>query len=133
MGPVLMYVALAYSHTDPAVVEQRVNQFLDLDAILIRNGNVTVSPISKHFILNRGMKIPGDWRYWETYSCTLLKKCDMMVICTDIEGWKESTGIRGEVQFALTLGIDIRGVDSQGRFHKNFELQQFVADCKKYM
>lgn len=128
-----MYIALAYSHKDPAVVEQRVGQYLDLDALMIEAGNVTVSPIAKHFILNRGRPIPGDWQYWQNYSCTLLKKCDLMVIATDIDGWKESTGVKGEVQFALMFNIDIKGVDSKGNIHNSEELQAFVADCKRYL
>jgi hypothetical protein len=109
----LVYLAAPYSHQYPIVTEHRVQQLLKADAAIIRKGFVTVTPLSKHFILNVGEKIPGDWEYWKNYSLTLLKRCDRLFILT-LDGWEQSTGVQGEIEEAKKNNIPIYLVDIEG-------------------
>jgi hypothetical protein len=125
----VVYLAAPYSSPDPLVVDARMNTFLDIDALLIEQGYVTVSPLSKHFILNRGRKIPGNWAYWENYSKRLLNVCNELLVMTCIPGWKESTGVRGEICHAIDLDMPIREVNSQGVVSIGSELMTYVREC----
>jgi hypothetical protein len=127
------YLAAAYSSPDASVTEARIQTFLDIDALLIEQGYVTVSPLSKHFILNRGREIPGDWSYWGRYSAQLLKRCDEMIVMTCIPGWKESTGIKGEIQIAITLELPIVEVNEQGHVSIGKELMAYVEECARWV
>jgi Domain of unknown function (DUF1937) len=125
----VVYLAAPYSNPDPLIVEARMNAFLDIDALLIEQGYVTVSPLSKHFILNRGRKIPGDWAYWEAYSKQLLSACSELLVMTSIPGWKESTGVKGEIQWAIQRDIPIREVNEHGVVLIGSELMTYVLEC----
>jgi hypothetical protein len=127
------YLAAAYSSPDASVTEARIHTFLDIDALLIEQGYVTVSPLSKHFILNRGRKIPGDWNYWGRYSAQLLARCDEMIVITCIPGWKESTGIKGEIQIAITLELPILEVNEHGHVSIGKELMAYVEECARWV
>jgi hypothetical protein len=111
----LIYIAAPYSHDDKLIVDARVVKVMQTDANLIRKGFVTVTPLSKHFILNVGDQIPGDWDYWKRYSITLLKKCDEMFVLP-IEGWRESEGVQDEIAYAKKKGKPVRFVNELGEF-----------------
>lgn len=108
----LVYLAAPYSDKDPAVVEKRIKEFLEIDAILTQQGIVTVSPLYKHFLLHVG-NIPGDWEYWKKYSLTLLEKCDAVFVL-GIDGWDESTGVKAETEAAKECNIPVHSVDHNG-------------------
>lgn len=111
---VFSYLATAYTHPDKFVVARRIETFCRVDAKLMKEGLFTVSPLSKHFILEYE-NLPGDWTYWEHYSIELLSVCkQMIVICMD--GWKESIGLKAEIELANELNIEIYYVDEQGNW-----------------
>ena len=102
----LSYIAAPYSHKDKNVIEQRMQTLLKADADLtVRLRKITVTPLSKHFILPFD-NIPGDWGYWEQYSKHLLNQCKEMIII-GIPGWDTSTGVAGEIEYACKLGIPV--------------------------
>jgi hypothetical protein len=108
----LFYLAMPYSHKDPAVIERRMEIFCRVDAFLMKSGIHTVSPVSKHFMLSYEA-LPGDYNYWGTYSRKLMQRCDgVYVIC--IDGWKESVGVQDEIALAKQLNLPIIMVDEQG-------------------
>lgn len=110
--PKLVYVASPYSHEDPAVVEHRMEIYSRIDAKLIAQGLITISPLMKHHIL-KYEKLPGDWAYWQRYSETLLQKCDaLFIICLD--GWKTSTGVQAELALAIKLGLPVTYLNESG-------------------
>jgi len=125
----IVYLAAPYSSSDPLITEARMNTFLDVDALLIEQGYITVSPLAKHFILNRGRTIPGDWDYWKRYSEKLLNVCDELIVTTCIPGWKDSTGVRGEIQCAIRRDIPISEVNEHGMVSIGSELMTYVLEC----
>lgn len=109
----LYYLAAPYSHPDKAVIDERMEIFCKVDARLIDAGYHTVSPLSKHFILNYGYNLGGDWAYWGEYSKKLLSLCHaMFVIC--IDGWETSVGVLEEIKLARQLNIEVIYLDTNG-------------------
>lgn len=108
----LVYLAAPYSAPTKEQIEARMGLFCQMDADLIAQGINTVSPVSKHFILEY-RDLPGNWAYWGKYSELLLNRCDaMVVLCLD--GWYESTGVRAEIEIAKAKGIPIIYLNEDG-------------------
>lgn len=105
----LIYLAAPYSHSDPAEIENRMAQFRLIDQQFTREGKLTVSPLYKHWIIN-DTDIPNDWNYWGEYSDTLLSGCDTMFVIM-FDGWKDSVGIRKELELSAYYGIEVHFFD----------------------
>lgn len=108
----LSYLASAYSDDDTTIVENRMSTFLSVDAKLMIVGKHTVSPLFKHFILGYG-KLPSDWVYWREYSESLLRRCNELLVI-DTPGWENSSGVRGEIDYAHRLGLPIFLINVEG-------------------
>jgi hypothetical protein len=108
----IAYLAAPYSHHDKSVVEQRMSVLCNVDAMLMERGIHTVTPLSKHFILNY-RDLPGDWAYWGEYSKKLLARCDSMYVLM-LKGWRESTGVQAEINIAKELNIPIVFITEAG-------------------
>lgn len=104
MQTALTYLAAPYSAPDQKTVEWRMEQVGKAQAALLRRGWLIVTPLSNHHILKYSPDIKTDWDYWKTYSTVMLSKCDNLIIL-DIPGWRESTGVQGEIAIARYRGI----------------------------
>lgn len=102
----MCYLAAPYTSADPAITEDRINQFCKVAAKLKQAGFVVISPLLNHLVLERGEKLPSDWAYWKSYSETVLARCDYLLILR-LEGWDKSTGIAGEIDFAISNKIPV--------------------------
>src|SRR5690606_31871592 len=86
-------------------IENRIKLLCLVDSVLMKNGEFTVSPLYKHFML-KFSDLPGSWEYWKSYSKELLLKCDKMIVLT-IPGWETSTGVSGEIKYARENNIPV--------------------------
>lgn len=93
----LIYLAAPYSGSKEQI-EQRIKEFCKVDALLMKDGYFTVSPLLKHFTLEYA-NLPGTWEYWEEYSTQLMMQCKAMIIIK-LDGWQESSGVAGEIRIA---------------------------------
>lgn len=100
----MIFLSCPYSSKDPAIVEARMKLFLRVDAFFTKLGLNTVSPLYKHILVQAGHDVPSDWNFWKEYSQELLRKCFVMVIIP-ADGWKDSAGVLGEIDFCLQNGI----------------------------
>lgn len=108
----LVYLASPYSHPTPAVREARFRAVCQCAAEMMRRGMHVFSPIAHaHPIAAHGL--PGDWEFWQTYDRLMLSRCDeLAVLC--LPGWRESIGVREEIQIASELGLSARFIDGSG-------------------
>jgi len=98
----MIYLASPYSHPDPSVREQRFHAACQAAAGLIRSGATVFSPIAhSHSIAQHGL--PTDWRFWERHVREQLLYCDEVVVLT-LDSWRDSQGVRAEIQIAAELG-----------------------------
>lgn len=109
----LIYVAAPYGDPDPSVVAQRMQAYLTVDAILLKQGKFTVSPLAKHFGLTVSQS-PSDWKYWQSYSRAMLDQCEALIVIK-LNGWDHSVGVKGEIEYAHHINLPIYYVDEQGQ------------------
>lgn len=101
----LIYLASPYSHDDQAVMEHRYYSVLKFTSRLIDQNYIVYSPIvSTHYVTK--LLNAGSFDFWEKYCYKLLSRCDRLWILT-LEGWRESKGIKKEIEFARSLSIPI--------------------------
>lgn len=106
----LIYLASPYSHPSTDVREHRFQQVCAAAAELMAQGHIIFSPIAHtHPIALQG-SLPLGFDYWKRVDEVYLSRCDELWILT-LDGWKDSTGIRGEIKIAQQLGMPIRYVN----------------------
>lgn len=95
----MIYLASPYTHTDPAVQQQRFEEAARAAATILREGRLVFSPIVHgHPIASHG-EFPGNWEAWEAMALWHIKRCDKLVVLK-LPGWSESRGIKAEVDIA---------------------------------
>ena len=100
----MIYLAVPYSHKNKNVRELRFEIANMVTAILIRSGAIVYSPISHTHPVDKYMK--GDFG-WVEFDFNFLKHCKKLVILR-LPGWKESEGIKREMEYANNNNIKIQ-------------------------
>jgi nucleoside 2-deoxyribosyltransferase len=107
--PTMIYLAGPYSHPDPAVREQRYREACRVTAGLLRAGRHVFSPIVHgHPLVEYGL--PSDWEFWRRLDQEHLRRCDEVVVLM-LDGWRDSAGVRAELQHAQELGLPVSYLD----------------------
>lgn len=101
----MLYLAAPYNHPEPEVVERRMSMVYAKILTLMNDGHVVVSPLLNDPLVKIG-QLPTAWSYWQRYSETLLSSCERMVVL-NLEGWDQSTGIAGEIDFCRKRSIPV--------------------------
>lgn len=105
-----IYLAVPYSGME----ESSYAQVTVATAKLIEKGGLNVlSPITHSHPLTKvdGVKIPGDWGYWETVDKQFIDWADEVWALVPVEGKekvKESTGVTAELKYAMNKGKKVR-------------------------
>jgi hypothetical protein len=113
----LIYLATPYSHPDEEVRLARVEAVNRAAAEMMGAGLFVFSPVSHLHPITVVGGLPGNWGYWESYCRATIGVCGKVVVLMQ-DGWEESTGVKGEIAIAATLGIpvDFLSPDQVGRF-----------------
>jgi len=98
----MIYLASPYSHPDPLVREARFDAACRATADLVHAGQVVFSPIVHGHPLVR-FGLPTDWAFWQRFDEEHLRRCDEVVVL-QVDGWRESDGVRAEIELAAALG-----------------------------
>lgn len=99
----ISYLAVPYTHPDPAVRQERWLEASRAAAWLMGVGYPVISPISMgHPVCVMGAG--GDWAAWQRVCLAMLEAAQDMIILA-VDGWRESTGIRAEATHARKLGM----------------------------
>lgn len=103
----MKYLSIPFSHSNPSVVQERMTMFWKALAHRITiSKEVVVSPMTLYPMLDYVPHIPTNYDYWGPYSESLLSQCDTLYVLM-LEGWKESKGVQGEIDFAMNHKIQI--------------------------
>lgn len=103
----LVYVAAPYSHSNPDIVQGRMDAVERHLAQLSAKGVVSFSPLLMHYCLGKGIELPGDYGFWRNHCLTLLSKSDILDVLM-LPGWNASEGVADEISFAKANGIVVR-------------------------
>lgn len=106
----LIYLAVPYSSPDNYTRHNRFHESCRIAAYLFQQGNFVFSPISHTHPIKELSHLEGDWKFWAEYDTRMLSFCDRMVIAT-LSGWKESVGVKAEMDVARHQNLDISFID----------------------
>lgn len=127
----MFYLAAPYSHESRCVIDHRMSILEECDAVFIKHGMHTVSPLSKHHSVIRG-GLPGDWQFWQHYSRKLLGcGCTHMLVLM-IDGWVESPGVTGEIEFCREHNIPITFLEPSAILNGSEEFINDIEVTKKH-
>ena len=102
----MIYLACPYSDPDSEVRIQRFEAANRAAAKLMRAGYHVFSPISHTHPIALAGDLPKGWDFWESYDRAFLSMMDNLTVLA-IDGWRESKGVRAEMQIAAELGLSI--------------------------
>lgn len=109
----LIFVSMPYSHPDPAVVRDRMVLFSKMMGQFALKGETVVSPLVFHFMLEHTPALGSDWAFWENYSKHLLGRSTRLRVIM-APGWRESSGVTGEIEHAKLWGVRVEYVEPVG-------------------
>jgi hypothetical protein len=102
----LIYLAVPYSHPDPAVREARFHAANKAAGAMMAAGLHVFSPISHTHPIALCCDLPLGFNYWEAFDRAILSRCTRLVILM-LPGWSESTGVAGELAIAEEMGLPV--------------------------
>jgi hypothetical protein len=114
----LIYLASPYSTPKDGRMSRgaRYQQTLWATEHLIKEGHVIISVI----VHSHYMTISGDAKTWKEYDYAVLARCNSVMVLM-LEGWRESVGVRQELDWAHDRGMLVRYVRVPG--------YEIVSDC----
>ena len=107
MAKKLIYIASPYTNQDERVRHENYLIVTKIAGDLVSRGAVAISPITYGHVIADHTKMPTDWNFWMDFCLVLLAKCDEILVCNTMVGWKESRGVTAEIEFAKKNGIKI--------------------------
>ena len=106
----LVYLATPYSHPEPAVRQSRFEAANRAAAKLMNSGVKIFSPISHTHPIAEAGQLPLGWAYWQEYDRAILKCCHKIIVLK-LAGWEQSKGVKGELDIAKELGLEIEYIE----------------------
>lgn len=107
----IVYLAVPYSHPDPAVRRQRFEQVNVVAGRLMRDGVHVFSPISHTHPIAEACDLPKGFDFWRHYDMAFLLTCCKVIVLM-LDGWRESVGVAAEIEIATGLGLPIEYMES---------------------
>ena len=112
-----VYLASPYKHKNPEVMKQRFEMACYVAGVLMNRDEVVFSPIAHNHSIAQQHELPKGWDFWKKFDKRFLL-CSKALYILMIPGWKESVGVKAEVEIALRMKLPIIGVDAKGDFQK---------------
>jgi len=104
---VLVYLATPYSHYSARVQEARFLAVTEYAAKGWAQGYGVYSPVTLTHEAAIRHGLPKDWKFWgELCRATIERHHELWVLC--LPGWRESVGVKAEIDLARSLGLPIR-------------------------
>lgn len=102
----MIYLASPYTHTDKDMRDHRWLAITDVAVQLINKGFHVFEPITEsHCYTNMGVE-GFTWDFWEEHDKMMLDRCDVLCVVM-LDGWDESVGVAGEIEYAQGIGMPI--------------------------
>lgn len=101
-----IYLASPYTHRSELIRHQRYLQVAEVCAAFLRDNITVYSPIVHCHELAKRHSLPTKFDFWMSHNYEMLKPAAQLMVL-ELEGWRDSKGLRGEIQFALDHNIPI--------------------------
>ena len=102
----MIYLATAYSHSDPAVMEQRFDLACRIAGRLMARGEIVFSPIAHTHPIAVRCELPRGWQFWHQYDREMISRASRVLVVKN-DGWQTSIGVAEEIKIAKSLGIPV--------------------------
>lgn len=102
----MIYLACPYTHPESVVREIRYQQALYVTGVLSRDKSIVYCPIVHNHNIANSMNMPVDFKFWREIDIEILKKADDLFVLL-LPGWKDSIGLKAEIEFAESINIPI--------------------------
>lgn len=120
----MVYVCCPYWHEDESVRNYRRRKAIEYSTVLVKKGVPCYSPL---LYTERFKNDNTKEGYWIEHGRRMLDACDeVRVLCLD--GWEESNGVKGEIQRAEELGLEIKYIEKHSRL--SFHGSRTLVDSK---
>lgn len=108
------YLASPYTHPDPKVMHERFAAAeWALYNYLLRENKTVYSPIVHYHQMALSWDMPKDFDFWMRHNYPMLAKASELLVL-NIDGWRESRGVKAEMEMAAVLGIPQQFVYPEG-------------------
>jgi len=125
----MIYLASPYTHDDPAVRHNRYWQATLCTAHFARVEIAIFSPIHYgHTLSTSHQRIPKTHDYWMSVCLPILRGAERIYVLT-IPGWKESRGLREELDEAEELKLTVCLVDQEFKVRQT-DYDELLATMK---
>lgn len=106
------YLASPYSHPDKDVQEIRAFEANRLSGLFMEKGIYVVSTIWCCHKCSVDRSLPGDHVWWMGYDRSFIEPAaGVLVLC--MPGWKESKGVKYEIELAKEFGKPVYYVNTE--------------------
>lgn len=107
----LIYLASPLTHENKNVMEDRFNQICNIACYLIDDWKLNIfSPIAHSWPIQKYAPLNTSFEYWEQYCYLMVSKCDRVIVAM-MDGWKESVGVKAEIDYAKSIGVYVNYFD----------------------
>jgi hypothetical protein len=103
----LIYLASPYTHAERWGEADRYDKVARATSIMLQRGWHVFSPIVHSHPLATQYGCPQDGDFWMRVDSEYLRRCDELWVLR-LPGWKESKGVRRELELARELDIRVR-------------------------
>lgn len=114
------YLASPYSHPDASKITARFNEAVRAAAWLANQRVIAFSPIAHSHPQAIAHDLPGDWQFWKHFDEVFVRQ-SAGVIVLQLEGWRESKGVKAEAALAKALGLPIYGMKPENNIYSLVE------------
>ncbi|MDO8610112.1 MAG: DUF1937 family protein [bacterium] len=108
----LSYLAVPYFDQNKFIVHERFEKVTKTAGQLLERGYKVYSPITHNHLINEQFNLNWKHKDWLDYDFLFLKQCKILFVLK-LEGWKESLGVKREIEYAKKLGIKVKYIDYQ--------------------
>jgi hypothetical protein len=106
MNKPLVYLASPYTGNE----EENFQKVSKKSSELMSKGMNIFSPISMCHPMAVYGKLPGEWKFWESFDRAYLSCCNKLIVYK-LFGWETSVGVQAEIKIAKELGLTIEYID----------------------
>ena len=103
------YLAVPYSHPDPAIQQWRFERVTEATALVIRSGiDCVYSPITHSHPIDKHLtERQTDHAFWvDRFDLPFLENSGRLIVLM-LPGWNDSVGVKMEIRRAKKLGLPI--------------------------
>lgn len=103
----MIYLATPYSHWNEMIRIARFREAARLAVILTKARKTAVfSPIAMSHPMAEYGDAPGEWEFWKEFDREFLAASSRLIVAC-MDGWKESRGVKEEIEMAESMGIPV--------------------------